>query len=416
MASAWLVLAWVAVAGPVAAADEGTPRVAEIRFEGNAVTRDEVLSRELDFVVGDRLTPERLGNSRQAIADLGLFREVDLRHEPGPDGAIVTVRVREKRYLLPIPRVSGNTDRGASLGAQLRWSNVGGLNHTLNAYVETGRPDDRIAEREDRLRVVWNAPYLFNDGYGMAVQFEHLRRDAFGPLGVFDERLDYFELRVLHDHREGRPRSGWVFSAGPSWQRQAAHGPLAPAADGSATALVLTADYSDLRFHLYSETGDTLVTRLEIARDGWLSDYSYSRADVEYRRHLPLTGGQHHNLHLIAAAGWVNGGSTWRNAYSLGGTTRLRGYELDTLEGRSYAYAAAEWLRPVAHDWLRLLVVAEAGATSRSLTPGLDGGPYASVGVGFRVRLPWFVGIELELGVAQPLRRGDGIRFFAGTN
>ena len=81
------------------------------------------------------------------------------------------------------------------------------------------------------------------------------------------------------------------------------------------------------------------------------------------------------------------------------------------------AYAAVEYLRPVfGHDWWRLLAVAEVGATGGSVEGARSGGPYASIGLGTRIRLPWFVNVELEIGVAQPLRDGDGPRLFIRGN
>lgn len=408
-----LMLACLAVAGP-ASADPDTWTVAAIRYEGNAITREEVLARELPFTVGDIVDRDTLLRGHQSIVDLALFREVDVSHEPDGDQTVVTVRVREKRYLLPVPRIGGNSNGGHSYGLQLRWNNVAGLNHTLDARVVSGERDDRIADREESARVSYDAPYLINDTWGLATGFEHTRRDAVGPAGIFDERLDQFDLLFMQDLRIDRPRTGWILGYGVQWERQRTAGALAPAANGDSTALVFTAAHSDLRFHLYSETGSVFGGHVVLAQDGFLSDRSFIRAEAGYRRHIALDGGPHRNLNVVAAAGWSNGVSDWRNTYSIGGSTRLRGYDLDFLEGASYVYGAVEWLRPVRYDWLRLLAVVEAGATAGSVNAARDGGPYASIGLGFRIRLPWFVGVELEAGVAQPLHGGDGLRFFAG--
>lgn len=407
------VLVLLAVAAPAGAQTEAWT-VAAIRYEGNAITREEVLARELPFAVGDTVDRNTLLRGHQAIVDLALFREVDVTHEPEGSGTVVTVRVREKRYLLPIPRIGGNSNGGHSYGAQLRWNNVGGRNHTLDARVVSGERDDRIADREESARLSYDAPYLFDEYWGLAAGVEHVRRDAVGPAGIFDERLDRWQVMLVHDLREDRPRTGWVLGYGVHWERQRTAGPLAPVANGDSTALVLSASHSDLRFHLYSETGSVFSGQMEVAQEGFLSDRSYIRTEAGYRRHIALEGGPHRNLNLVASAGWANGVSDWRNTFSLGGTTRLRGYDLDYLEGDSYVYGAVEWLRPVGHDWLRLLAVVEAGATAGSVNAARDGGPYVSVGLGLRIRLPWFVGVEFEAGVAQPLRGGDGLRFFAG--
>jgi len=419
MARSYGVVVMALIVAPVispAAGAADVPVISEIRFEGNTTTRDAVLLRELDFRVGDLADPVKLTNSHQAILDLGLFREVDARYDYTPAGAVVVITVREKRYFLPVPRLDGSSDGGGSYGAQLRWDNVGGRNHSLSAYWETGSPGDRIAEQQTQARFTYSAPYAWREHYGLEMSVEHVTRDALGPNGIFDEKLDAFEFRMWRDMRYDRPRSGWDLGAGLSWQKQRTAGLLAPVELGQATGLVLTANYSDLRFHLYSETGRVFSTRLSTARDGWLSDYSFTQIDLAHRAYIDLGGGPHRSLNITIAGGAATGGSTWRNAYGLGGSSRLRGYDLDWIEGNRYGYIAAEYLRPIGHNWLRFVAIAEAGVTGGSVNNARSGGTYASLGLGLRVRLPWFIGVEIEAGIAYPLRGGDGLNFFAGRN
>ncbi len=415
MARSYGLVVLALVMSPLAGA-AGVPVISDIRFEGNHVTREEVLLRELNIRIGDLADPVKLTNGHQAILDLGLFREVEARYDYTPEGTVVVVRVREKRYFLPVPRLDGSSDGGSSYGAQLRWDNVGGRNHSLSAHWETGKPGDRIAEEQTQARFSYSAPYFWRDHYGIEMAAEHITRDALGPMGVFDEKLDAFEVRMWRDMRYGRPRSGWDLGAGFAWQQQRTAGALAPVELGQATSLVLTAYYSDLRFHLYSETGRVFSTRLSTARDGWLSDYSFTQVDLAHRAYIGLDGGPHRSLNITIAGGAATGGSDWRNTYGLGGSSRLRGYDLDWIEGNRYGYVAVEYLRPIAYNWLRFLAIAEAGVTGGSVNNARSGGAYASLGVGVRVRLPWFIGVEIEAGVAYPLRGGDGLSFFAGRN
>ena len=37
-----------------------------------------------------------------------------------------------------------------------------------------------------------------------------------------------------------------------------------------------------------------------------------------------------------------------------------------------------------------------------------------SIGLGLRIRITWFVDAAVEVGVAWPLIRGDGLQVFAG--
>jgi outer membrane protein assembly factor BamA len=182
------------------------------------------------------------------------------------------------------------------------------------------------------------------------------------------------------------------------------------------TAVVGTATYDNLRFDVYSETGTRFSTRVEAAAEGLGSDYDYSRSFAAYFRSLPLGDTPHQTLHFLAQGGLVTDGPRSRNNFSLGGSGRLRGYESDFVEGDRFYYGAIEYLRPIRWNWLRLFATAEIGGADDDIRGETDGRPYASLGLGVRLRLTWFVDVELEAGIAMPLRDGDGPRFFAGGN
>ncbi len=403
--------------GLAGAAAAETPPVTGIRFVGNAVTRPEVMLREMSLRPGDPADPDRIARSRQAILDLGLFREVRIEQVPEGDGVALEVHVREKRYVLPIPRGDTSTDRDYSYGGQLRWSNIGGRNHSMNVYLEQGRfRDDPNRERERTARLAYTAPYVFDTPYNLSTSLGRLERVNPGQAGRFDETFHHAELHLSRDLSWRRPRRGWTFGGGLLWQAQRAEGEFAPPSDGEALAAVLSADFHDVRFNVYSESGRRFIARLETASDALLSDYSYARFTGRYIAYRPLGSTPHQTLHLIADGGWYADGPRSRNAFGLGGASRLRGYESDWLEGQRYWHVAAEYLRPLGRNWLRLLAVAEAGGTDDAVLGRREGGPYASVGLGVRIRLTWFVDIEIEAGIAYPLRGGDGARFFARGN
>lgn len=101
----------------------------EIRFEGNEVTKESLLRKEIFFSEGDQLDNRKIQDSVQAIMDLGLFRSVDYSlQEKATDPQLVDVviEVKEKYYLIIIPQ-SRTEDNEIHLGIQLRWDNIGGL-------------------------------------------------------------------------------------------------------------------------------------------------------------------------------------------------------------------------------------------------------------------------------------------------
>lgn len=403
----WLIF-WAA---PVQAL---TGQISRIEIEGNATTREEVILRELAVAVGDVANPTALEASRQAILDLGLFRDVRLLTVAEDGGLVLRIVLREKRYLLPIPRIDASSDEDYSYGAQLRWSNVAGRNHRLNAYMERSRfENESDRDRDELWRLSYAAPYLFNERDGLSVAAEQL--DRRNPAG-FEEHFDRLAISLQRDLRHDRPRTGWQLGAGLLWERQDTSGPDAPPPDGSATALVLSARYDKQRFHVYSETGSRLDLLLQGASRGWASDYSYGLWNARYVNAWRYREREHEDLRLVLAAGSRAGGPDSRDQFSLGGSGTLRGYEADFLEGDRYYYGAIEYLRPIRWDWLRLLALLEVGGVDDDQADQRSGQPYANVALGVRIRLTWFVDVEIEAGVAYPLRGGDGARFFAGGN
>ena len=125
----WLLMLCLAWLSEIAAAS--APKVLAIRFAGNHTTRPSTMLRELTFGVGDAYDAERVEASRQAIQDLGLFRAVTVRAETLEEGVDLTFTVAEKWYLQAYPRLSAKSDGQNSLGAELRWNNLWGLNHSL---------------------------------------------------------------------------------------------------------------------------------------------------------------------------------------------------------------------------------------------------------------------------------------------
>lgn len=424
-ATGWLAACLACLCSVLPAAAQDPPRIVDIRISGNEVTRARIVEQELAVGIGDPASPQALADSQQAVQDLGLFRSVHLSQEPADGGVVLRIHVREKRFFLPIPRLDTSSDLDYTYGAQLRWSNVWGLNHRLTAYVEeTKYRKDRNLDSSRSARVSYRAPYLRGSDYSLDAAAERteqvtLNRRNPGPEGdnTFEETLHEFELLGLRSFSPTRPRRGWTVGGGLRWQHQKTGGPQAPPSDGKATALVALASYDDMRFNVYSDTGQHLDVRAELALDGLGSDYGYERVEATWRDYRAIGTTPHQTAHLIAAAGVLGGGPRSRNTFSMGGSSRMRGYDSDYLEGDSYWYLAGEYLRPVRWNWLRLLAVAELGGARRNVFgPQPDQGNrsvHASIGLGFRARITWFVDIDLELGVAMPLIEGDGVRFFA---
>ncbi len=409
------LLALLGLIAPATARAEAAPPIVEIEFRGNDVTHRSVMEREIFVAVGDPAEARAIERSRQAIQDLGLFRRVHAQQEPVADGVRLVFVVEEKWYLLAYPRLSANSDGQNALGAELRWNNLWGRNHSLRALVSSADRKEEGRGRQFSYLASYQAPFVLNSPYTLAVS----ATDATTPIddGVaYDETVDEFQVllsRKIGDR--GSASQGWSAGAGLRWQRQTTSGDFAPEPYGDAYALVTRIDYRDVRDRIYSDVGTSFGTRFEIADQNVGSDYSFSSLSAEYRRALPLGDTPHQTVEFAVEGGTYNNGpADGRDVYALGGTSGLRGYKRESFEGDFYYLASATYLRPLYWDWLRLSAGIEAGNAFHE-ADDLSTNVRWSVNLGLRVRATRLVNFEFELGVAMPLDN-DGMRFYGSRN
>jgi outer membrane protein assembly factor BamA len=400
------------------AANAGSwPLIREIAFSGNDTTRRYTIQRELVVHVGDPADPAAIERSRQAVLDLGLFRSVEARQEPVRDGVRVTFVVREKWYVLPLPRLEGNINGDYGYGGQVTWNNVGGYNQTLRLLAVERKLDDVDRSGQFSYEAGYSVPFIGDTRNSVSGGIAHTAQDSIDPSGhPYGEMFDSAQIIGSRALSPGPPSRGWNAGGGVMWQRESTTGPFAPPSQGKATALVANLVYNGSHYLVYSEHGMRLSAQVQYAADGVASDYGYNRETIDYRQDWQLGQVPHQDLEAQAGVGSYFGGAPGhiRNAFGLGGSQRLRGYETSFVQGDFDYYLSGAYLRPVGWQWLRFMAVAEAGSAYPKL--GQTGGRpvYASIGLGFRVRVTWLVNIELEGGVALPLVDHDAPRIFGG--
>lgn len=395
------------------------PRVAGIEFAGNHVTRSRVLQRELTLAVGDAADPRQIEASRQAIQNLGLFREVDADTVASAEGVIVIFEVEEKIYLLPFPRLDAKDSGEYAYGMQMRWTNLYGRNHDLRAFWEYRDRKEPGVGGETAYAIDYGAPQVFDSRYSLGLGAAYSTRpvERGGELvGDYQETFRSARAQLWRSLSEGSANQGWGVGGGLAWLEQSTAGADAEPAYGTATSVLLSAGYRDLAFRRYSRSGHRFGASASIATEGWNSDYDQLTYRLDFRRFLPVGGRAHQNLNFGAEAGLRHGGPPDNDRFELGGTGSLRGFDDDFLEGDAYYRFSAEFLRPLGWNPLRGLVILEAGnAFTQPRDLSLER-VYTSLGVGVRLRVDWFVDVELDLGYAIPVGGGgDGGRVFVGA-
>lgn len=419
-AAAMAILACAAIPLHRASAQEPAPAdfpvILEIAFAGNDTTQPKVMLREMIVGIGDPADPVKVERSRQGIQDLGLFKSVSVEQTVLDGGVRLTFTVEEKWYVMPIPSYSTNSDGKDAYGMSLRWFNVAGLNQTLRG-TWSNSDDKRINKgRRTRYALDYSIPFVFDSPYNVGFGLGHSRTPILAATN-YVETFDSASVGVSRTFPTEVASQGWTLGGSLAWSSQDTHGdPGTPAPYGMASAVGLSANYRDIRFRVFSEEGTSYGARVSSAVENLGSDYSFNLLSATYSRLLPLGATPHQNLNLYANAASYHGGPTGVKSdigvYSLGGASSLRGYPSDIFQGDAYYYLAAEYLRPVGWEWLRVVVIAEAGNVFGDAHDFSLARTNASVGLGVRVRFISLVNFELEAGVAWPVD-GGGARFFA---
>lgn len=403
--------------GPQPAA---TPVIREIEFRGNETTQPVTMLREMTLRVGDPATPREVEASRQGVQDLGLFRSVSAGTEPVEGGVRLVIKVKEKYFILPLPRADASSDGGYGYGAELRWYNVGGLNHTFTPYFERRQPSEGDNDPEKRglqtrAQLRYSAPFVVGR-FGLDAAAGYFKTPYLEPL-AYDQTATFFTLSLTRKLSEGRTSQGWTGRSGLLWANEDHSGPQVPTdpdavAKGHALALTAGASFRDLRYNVYSDEGLSWGFGAQSASNDFASDYDFTSYSLYYYRYFYVGKTPHQNLDLRLDLASRHDGAYGGDFFAVGGAQTVRGVEPETAKGDAYYVASIEYLRPVFRNSIRLLVGLDAGnAFPEPGDASLDK-VYVSAGIGIRTRIQAFVALDLELGIAWPLNGGPP-RLFA---
>lgn len=383
-----------------------------ITFTGNDTTRERTLLRELPFKPGDSVTSQQLEAGRQAIQNLNLYKKVTLEQRPDGAGGVEAVYgLKEKWYLLGYPRVDANSNGEYAYGVQMDWNNVWGLNHTLRVSALKKETKRVGIGKEQNLVVGYNAPQIFDSLWSLNLSGAYTERPVDDVFGSYNERLESYQALGSRAFDPSRPNQGWSLGTGVLWTGQRTTTGVAQY--GEALGPVGLASYRDFKFNIYSEEGLVFSSRWDAAKQGLGADYDFARVTLAAIRYWRVGRTPHQTVHVFGDTGvnW-DGPKSVRN-FTLGGVGGLRGYERGYREGNAYYRIGTEWARPLYKPWIRTVLIAEAGNVYGQPNEFEPTDVKASIGVGLRIRLPMFVNVQVEAGVAFPVE-GGAPRFFAG--
>ncbi len=131
-------------------------RVDSVRVEGNNITEEYIITRELTFSKGDSVSASVLEYNRERVFSLGLFNDVRINLETAAAKNVVCIRVEESWYIYPIPfmRFKDKESAKATYGVNFLYKNFRGRDETIRTNLAFGY--------DPSFSILYNIPVLFN--------------------------------------------------------------------------------------------------------------------------------------------------------------------------------------------------------------------------------------------------------------
>lgn len=424
IAAAMAMFAFTAAAGQSAGPP---PTLAEVRFEGNERTRPQTLRREMLLGPGDPADPDLIEQSRQAIMDLELFRTVTAEVQDTPDGAVLVIRVEEKRYVFVLPIASRNPDGDITFGASATINNLWGLDHRLkieaertNAASDAAVDDEEVIDFEYSYPRVGGGPWQVDASGG--VETAEVTEDAGAGPGVYARDLLRGETTGSRWLSSRGPSRGWRVGVGLTYDDYAfepIEGDPTIFFDTTELGLLLRAELIDVRVYEFDREGRSFRYDVRAFSKDVVSSRDRLQHFVRYRHYTKLAWRRHTNLNWQVRAALATKPLFDVPTYGIAGSSDLRGYERDQIEGDAYVLVNVEFITPIARpNTLRGVVFVDAGDAFDELRDALPLDLKFGAGLGLRWKVRAFVRVDLRLDVAYGFDEESGgrTRVYAGSD
>lgn len=421
------ILSFFPLTGKIAqAAPPATPPgvIVAIEFVGNEGTREKILRQEMSLKEGDVADPVQIEISRQAIMDLGLFTSVRADLEPREGGVLLRIAVKEKYFILPVPKLNRDDDNNFSYGAEISFDNLSGLNQKLKMRYEAEDSTEVRGGKVMTSLLSYSYPRMLGGRWTLGVEISKTRSPVEATTGttiqLYEREAWTTSVQASRWLNESGPSQGWQLGGGLVWRRNIYDSDFTqvdPYRDAQAVGFSGLVQFVDVRDFLYSRSGMEYGYSGELGAPVLGSDTHYTRHDFFYRRYFSFEDRLHENVDLQARLGLSSGDifASDTSAYSLGGSKTLRGFATGSFLGNSYVLLNVQYLRPLfGYYELRGAVFLDVGNTYPSNTQLHLGDLKWDIGVGFRWRLKSFVKIDLRVDAAYAHDIGEW-RYFAGT-
>lgn len=395
--------------------------ISEIRFEGNEVTQEIVMLREMIVVPGDVDDQARIEESVQNIMNLGLFERVTYRTEAGVsvDSIVLVVTVVERYYIIPLPTAKLNGDNQLEYGAKLRWDNVWGMNHRLRwDLINKG---STLGVRQFTNNIEYLIPRPYSSRYEVALNFD-IARDADddpinGPQLQLTAGFGFDVQKWLSENGISRG----LFVAGGIGYRQkkiSSLGPaIAPEQNQDAVIYSARVGYDDITEYEFNRSGAFLQYKVEYSNDDRPGfSVPFVKQEINYTHLHSFNELVPENYNYNIAIGHSDNDVLGDKAFSLGGNTNLRGYKTAAFRGNAMLRINMEYLSIFGDSpYLRKVFFIDTGDAQEELSDMRFSTLKTGVGAGIRWKLRRFVDLDIRLDLAYGFETSE-FRVGLGTH
>lgn len=394
--------------------------ISEIEFIGNDVTREALFFQEMQTREGDELDIKTIESDVQAIMDLGLFRTVEYEieeiDEDDPERLRLLIEVREKHYLLLLPRLRLSDTGEFNAGIKVSWRNLGGMNQSLDWLVE--ERGETFGVSDIRRSLTYSYPRIMDSPY--QVSFYGSTRDAVVNAETEDPQLRQEQAYGVHLFRWFNPlgqSSGLYASVGLNNQQRfnLAYFPgdqTLP--DFGADFINFSIGYRDINEYLYYRRGKDVGYILSTSGFFSPADESFTQHYMFYRSYYRLKSRPTNNLNVQAVLGISEGDFLGDKAFALGGSA-LRGYEKDEFKGNALIQINMEYLIPFTADPIyRYGYFMDIGNAFEDVDSVNISDLHVGIGMGMRIKLVAYVGVDLRIDLGYAVDNED-YRFTVGS-
>lgn len=315
-------------------------RVASIMLDGNSFTRDQVILNELDFEVGDLLTPAKIDDSTARLQRTGYFGNVEIRtleEKTSVANRTVIVRVTERNPgVFTIGAGATNEDDFTLRGyTGIAYNNIMGTGRGISSRFEGNYNVAHTRIFETKVTVGYLEPYLFNTRNRGRVNLSRTRginqNDPSRNLITEENKVVYSAEREFTSHVIGT----WDVWSLATYNDTYRDGALPNSnLDIAMTTLHLDLDYRDNPFNPTHGTFSRFAADYSSPKIGSLNCDEFWRAFASFNFYLPVPGthvtwaNSLQARYLKSLSGGLDGGVSYdKVGFRLGGRSTVRGFE-----------------------------------------------------------------------------------------